>query len=46
MQETPGMWVRSLGWEEPLEEDTATHFSVFAWKVLWTEEPGWLQSTV
>ena len=39
------IWVRSLGWEDPLEEDTATHFRVLAWKVLWTEEPGWLQST-
>ena len=37
MQETQ---VRSLDWEDPLEEEMATHFSVLAWKILWTEEPG------
>ena len=37
------MWVRSLGWEDPLEEGMATHSSVFAWKIPWTEEPGGLQ---
>ena len=37
MQET---WVHSLGWEDPLEEGMATHFSVLAWRVPWTEEPG------
>ena len=36
--------VRSLSWEDPLEEEMATHFSVLAWKVPWTEEPGGLQS--
>ena len=41
MQET---WVHSLGWEDPLEEGMATHFSVLAWRVPWTEEPGGLQS--
>ena len=38
-------WVRSLGWEDPLEEDLATHSSIFAWGIPWTEEPGRLQST-
>ena len=41
MQET---WVRSLGWEDPLEKEMATHSSILAWKVSWTEEPGGLQS--
>ena len=40
VQET---WVPSLGWEDPLEKDTATHSSILAWKISWTEEPGWLQ---
>ena len=34
------MWVRSLGWEDPLEEGMATHSSIFAWRIPWTEEPG------
>ena len=38
------MWVLSLGWEDPLEQETATHFSVLAWRIPWTEEPGGLQS--
>ena len=41
----PAMWetqVRSLGWEDPLEEGTATHSSIFAWKTPWTEESGGL----
>ena len=38
------MWVESLGWEEPLEKEMATHSSVFAWKIPWTEEPDGLQS--
>ena len=38
------MWVRSLGWEDPLEEDMGTHFSILAWEIPWTEEPGGLQS--
>ena len=33
---------RSLGWEDPLEEGMATHSSVLAWRILWTEEPGCL----
>ena len=41
MQET---WVQSLGWEDPLGEEMATHYSVLAWEVPWTEEPGRLQS--
>ena len=35
---------RSLGWEEPLEKEMATHSSILAWKIPWTEEPGGLQS--
>ena len=38
------MWVQSLGWEEPLEKEMATHSSVLAWKIPWTEEPDGLQS--
>ena len=38
------MWVQSLGWEDPLVKETATHSSALAWKILWTEEPGRLQS--
>ena len=41
MRET---WVRSLGWEDPLEKEMATHSSTIAWKIPWTEEPGRLQS--
>ena len=37
-------WVRSLGWEHPLEEGMATHSSILAWRIPWTEEPGGLQS--
>ena len=36
--------VRSLGWEDPLEKEMATHSSILAWKIPWTEEPGRLQS--
>ena len=36
--------VRSLGWEEPLEKGMATHSSILAWGIPWTEEPGGLQS--
>ena len=38
-------WVRSLGWEDPLEKKMATHSSILAWKIPWTEEPGGLQTT-
>ena len=41
MQET---WVKSLGQEEPLEKEMATHSSILAWEILWTEEPGRLYS--
>ena len=37
-------WVRSLGWEDPVEESMATHPSILAWRIPWTEEPGGLQS--
>ena len=37
-------WVQSLGQEDPLEKKTATHSSILAWEVSWTEEPGGLQS--
>ena len=37
-------WVRSLGWEDPLETGMATHFSIQDWRIPWTEEPGGLQS--
>ena len=36
--------VRSLGWEDPLEKEMATHSSILAWKISWIEEPGGLQS--
>ena len=36
--------IRSLGEEDPLEKEMATHFSSLAWRILWTEEPGRLQS--
>ena len=42
MQET---WVRSLGWEDPLEKEMATHPNILAWRILWTEETSGLQST-
>jgi len=42
MQETEEMWVRSLGWEDPLEEEMATYSSILAWKIPWTEKPGGL----
>ena len=41
MQET---WVQSLGWEDSLEKEMATHSSILAWEIPWTEEPGGLQS--
>ena len=43
----PTMWetrVPSLGREVPLDKEMATHSSILAWKIPWTEEPGWLQS--
>ena len=41
MQET---WVHSLDWEDPLEEEMATHSSILTWEIPWREEPGGLQS--
>ena len=38
------IWVRALGWEDPLEKEMAIHSSTIAWKIPWTEEPGRLQS--
>ena len=40
IQET---WIQSLGQKDPLEKERATHASIFAWRILWTEEPGRLQ---
>ena len=43
----PAMWetrVRSLGWEDLLEKEMATHSSILAWRIPWTEKPGGLQS--
>ena len=37
-------WVSTLGWEDLLGKGTATHSSILAWRIPWTEEPGWLQS--
>ena len=44
VQESWEREVHSLGWEDPLEEDMATHSSILAWRIPWTEEPGGLQS--
>ena len=41
MRET---WVWSVGWQDPLEKEMATHSSILAWEIPWTEEPGGLQS--
>ena len=38
-------WVRSLGWEAPLEKEMTTHSSFLAWRIPWREEPSRLQST-
>ena len=37
------MWIQSLGWEDPLEKEMATHSSILAWEIPWTEKPGGLQ---
>ena len=37
------MWVQSLGWEDPLEKEIATHSTILAWGIPWTQEPGRLQ---
>ena len=42
------MWetrVQSLGWEDSLEKEMATRSSILAWRILWTEQPGWQKST-
>ena len=44
LKETKEMWVQSLGWEDPLEEEMAVHSSILAGRISWTEEPGRLQS--
>ena len=44
MRETQEIQVRSLSWEDPLEKGMATHSSILAWRIPWTEEPGGLQS--
>ena len=44
MQETQEMRVQSLGQEDPLKKEMATHSSILAWEITWTEEPGSLQS--
>jgi len=38
------MCIRSLNWEDPLEKEMATHSTILTWEILWTEEPGGLQS--
>ena len=48
VKNSPAMWetwVQSLGWKDPLEKEMATHSSILAWRIPWTEEPGGLQST-
>ena len=44
MQKTKETQVRSLGWDDPLEKEMASHSCIPAWKIPWTEEPGGLQS--
>ena len=44
MQEMQETQVQLLGWEDPLEKEMATHSSLLAWRIPWTEEPGRLQS--
>ena len=44
IQETEETWIQSLGWEDPLEEEMATHTSILVWKIPWTEDPDGLQS--
>ena len=45
VQETQDIWVRFLGWEDPLEEGMDTYSNILARRIRWTEEPGGLQST-
>ena len=44
MQEAQKMWVRPLNQEDPLEKGMATHFSILAWRIPWTKDPGERQS--
>ena len=44
MQETQETQVQSLGWEDSLGKEMATQFIILAWKILWTEEPGGIES--
>ena len=44
MQELHKTWVRSLGWEDPLEKEMTTHSSIPAWEIPWTEEPSRLKT--
>ena len=44
MQEAKEMWIQSLGWEDFLEKEEATHSNILTWKIPWTEEPGGLQT--
>ena len=43
-QEPQETWILSMVWEDPLEENMTTHFSIFAWRIPWTEEPRGPQS--
>ena len=45
MQETPEIWVQSLGQKDPLEKGMVTHSDILGWRIPWTGEPGGLQST-
>ena len=45
MRETRETWIQPLGQEDPLEESMATHSTILAWEIPWTEEPGRLPST-
>ena len=47
VKNVPAIWetqVRSLGWEDPLEKEMTTHFTILVWRIPWTEEPGRVQS--
>ena len=44
MPDNAGDQAQYLGWEDPLKKERATHSSILAWEILWTEEPGSLQS--
>ena len=46
VQETQEIWIRSLGWDDPLEEEMATHSSILALEISWAQDPGGLQSVV